>query len=113
MGRPLGDVPLSSSNAFLFALQYPSGVVPVKMSVLQPQYAMYDHRSFGPSFGSGLDICVADNANSLSEEEKGKSTSYTSVGSTYQLPAGQIAYTFLTGAQKFQAAEVEVFRVTS
>jgi hypothetical protein len=103
---------VSSSNAFLFALQYPSGVVPVKMSVLQPQYAIYDHQSFGPSFGGGLDICVADNANSC-DEKKGMSTSYTSIGSTYQLPAGQIAHTFLTGAPKFQAAEIEVFRVTS
>jgi hypothetical protein len=96
-----------SSNAFLFALQYPSGVAPVKMPVLQPQHAIYGHASpYGPTFGGGHDIYVADNANS-------NSNSYTNVGHAYQLPAGQNAQTFLTGARNFEAAEMEVFRVTS
>jgi hypothetical protein len=96
---------LPSSDAFLFALQYPSGAAPVKMPVLNVQYATYDHSSCGPTFGGpGHDIHVADNANS-------NSTSSTNVGVSYELPAGQNAQTFLTGAHNFQAAEIEVFRV--
>ncbi len=52
----------------------------------------------------GHDIHVADNANS-------NSTSSTNVGVSYELPAGQNAQTFLTGAYNFQAPEIEVFRV--
>jgi hypothetical protein len=95
---------LSSLNAFLFALQYPSGVAPVKMPVLHPQHAIFDFCSFGPKFGNS-DIFVNDNANS-------NTTSSTNI-SSYQLPAGQNAQTFFTGAHKFQAEEIEVFRVTS
>jgi hypothetical protein len=98
---------LSSSNAFIFALQYPSGVAPVKMPVLNAQNAIYHDSSHGPTYG-GHDIYVADNANSNSN-----SNTAANVGVTYQLPAGQNAQTFLTGAPNFQAAEIEVFRVTS
>jgi hypothetical protein len=67
---------------------------------------MYDHSSYGPTFGGNHDIHVADNANS-------NSNSYTNAGHAYQLPAGQDAQTFFTSARNFQAAEIEVFRVTS
>jgi hypothetical protein len=99
---------LPSSNAFLFALQYPSGVAPVKMPLTQAQHpnAMFDNSTYGPTFGGNHDIHVADNSNS-------NSNSYTNAGHAYQLPAGQNAQTFLTGARNFQAAEIEVFRVTS
>ena len=97
----------SSSESFLFALQYPSGVTPVMMPLVQNHHhAIFGQSSYGPTFGSGHDICVADNANR-------NNTSYTNVGQTYQRPAGQNAQTFLTGARNFQAAEIEVFRVTS
>jgi hypothetical protein len=97
----------ASSESFLFALQYPSGVTPVKMPLVQNHHhAVFGQSSYGPTFGSRHDIYVADNASS-------NSTSYTNLGQTYQLPAGQNAQTFLTGARNFQAAEIEVFRVTS
>jgi hypothetical protein len=95
---------LPSSNACLFALQYPSGVAPVKMPVLHPQNAILDYRSCGPTFGS-FDIHVDDNANSNSNR-------YTKI-SSYHLPAGQNSQTFFTGARNFQASEIEVFRVIS
>ena len=99
---------LPSSNAFPFALQYPSGVAPVKMPLTQAPHpnAIHDHSSHGPTFGNGHDIHVADNANS-------NTNSYTNVGPAYQLPAGQDARCFLTGTGNFQTAEIEVFRVTS
>jgi hypothetical protein len=96
-----------SSNAFIFALQYPSGVAPVKMPLLQYQYgrAIYRYQHYGPTFGGGHDILIADNANI-------NSNSRTNIFS-YQLPAGQNPQTFFTGANHFTAAEIEVFRVTT
>ena len=75
------------------------------ISVLRDAGTRQDSFFYGPSFGGGHDIYVADNANN-------NITSYTNV-STYQLPEGQNAQTFLTGARNFQAAEIEVFGVTS
>ena len=60
--------------------------------------------SHGPTFGAGHDIHVADFANS-------NTFSSTSPGHSYQLPAGQSAQTFFTGARNFQATEVEVYQV--
>ena len=106
------DVPWQSNNswahssqAFLFSLHSPSGVGPVKLPLVQNhQHAMYCGASHGPTFGSGHDIYVADGAN-------GNTNSHTNLGHTYQLPAGQSAQTFFTGAHNFQAAEVEVYQV--
>ena len=93
-----------SSQAFLFSLHSPSGVGPVKLPLFQNhQNAMYCVASYGPTFGGGHDIHVADGAN-------GNTNSYTNLHA-YQLPAGQSAQTFFTGAHNFQAAEVEVYQV--
>ena len=73
------------------------------MPVLDAKFAIYDYSSYGPAFGGGHDILVADNANS-------NSISSTNVGHSYQVPAGRNAQTFPTGALNFQAAEIEVFR---
>jgi hypothetical protein len=101
------DAYQSSSNAFIFALQYPSGVAPVKMPLLQYQYgrAICRYQYYGPTFGGGHDILIADNANS-------NSNSRTNIFS-YQLPAGQNPQTFFTGANHFTTAEIEVFRVNT
>ena len=94
-----------SSQAFLFSLHSPSCAGPVKLPLVQDhENAMYCNASYGPTFGSGHDIHVADDAN-------GNTNSYTNLGHTYQLPAGQSAETFFTGARNFQAAEVEVYQV--
>ena len=106
------DVPWHSQNndtqslqAFLFSLHSPSGVGPVKLPLVQNhQHAMYCGASYGPSFGHGRDMHVADGAN-------GNTNSHTNLGRTYQLPTGQSAKSFFTGAHRFQAAEVEVYQV--
>ena len=76
----------------------------MKLPLVSHEYAMCCHASYGPAFGGGRDIHVADGAN-------GNTSSYTKLGNTYQLPAGQSARTFFTGARNFQAAEVEVYQV--
>eukprot|EP01052_Picozoa_sp_SAG31_P032813 SAG31_NODE_3637_length_4035_cov_1.699695_2_plen_723_part_00 len=94
----------SAGKAFLFTLNNPVGLAPTKMPVTHASQAGGNNNIYGPCFGTNYDMCVADSANS-------NSNSYTNVGSAYQLPHGQVANSFLTGAYNYQAAEVEVFRV--
>jgi hypothetical protein len=105
-----------SPKAFLFSLVSPRGATPVKLPFVQGRNSCGPSGpSKGPIFGSAscfsggsasfrYDLCVADCANSTS-------TSYTHPGNAYQLPPGQGAQTFFTGAHHFQAAEVEVYQV--
>jgi hypothetical protein len=87
-------------------------VSPVKLPSVQGlSLSIICDRSYGPSFGGGIkrvsfinDLHVADCANR-------NTTSYTNPGNVYQLPPGQAAQTFFTGAHHFQAAEVEVYQV--
>ena len=57
-------------------------------------------RSYGPTFGSGFDLHISNNANSNSNG--------SSLGTTYQLPPGQ-QKTFFTGATYFTVTDYEVF----
>ena len=94
-----------SPQAFLFSLHGPSGVGAVKLPLVQDHgHGIYCNDAYGPTFGGGHDIHVADNAS-------GNNSSYTNLGRTYQLPSGQSSETFFTGARNFQAAEVEVYQV--
>lgn len=97
----------ASPKAFLFALHCHSGLGPTKMAQTgnSPQHAMYNHGNYGPTFGSNHDMYVANGAN-------GNTGSSTNIGSVYQCPPGQTGSTFLTGSSPYQAAEVEVFRIT-
>jgi hypothetical protein len=93
-----------SAQAFLFSLHSPSGVGPEKLPLVQHhQYAIQCNASYGPTFGEGHDLHVANCAN-------GNTSSYTNLH-TYQLPPGQSAQAFFTGGRHFQAAEVEVYQV--
>ena len=77
---------------------------PVKLPLVKHhQYAILNNASFGPTFGGGHDLHVAN----------GSTGSYTNLGHAYQLPPGQsaLAKTFFTGGCHFQAAEVEVHQV--
>jgi hypothetical protein len=99
-----------SPSAFLFSLVRPSCTVAVKLPLngRANQYAMYCGWSNGPTFGyggGGHDIVVKEFANT-------NSNSYTNLGRTFKLPDGiKDGTTFFTGANNFQASEVEVYRV--
>lgn len=71
--------------------------------VKRPSYAIYRGSSYGPTFGAGNDIWIADNANS-------NTNSYTSFGDSYSVPSGvKDRYTILAGTREFSPDEVEVF----
>lgn len=66
-------------------------------------YAIYRYSSFGPTFGGGNDICIANNANSNTD-------SYTNFGNTYSVPSKvQDRYTILAGTLTFKPDAMEVF----
>ena len=70
---------------------------------MYPSYAVYRGSSYGPTFGGGHDIYIADNANN-------NTNSYTNFGSHYSAPSGvQDERQILAGSYKFTPDEVEVF----
>jgi len=73
--------------------------------VTNPSRAIFRYSSYGPTFGYGHDIYIANNANS-------NTYSYTDFGvnNDYSVPSGvQNKYTILAGSRKFTPEEVEVF----
>ena len=92
-------------KAFLFSLYNVKGYNPVKLTQYQNQQnAMYRCSSRGPTFGSGHDIYISDNA--LSNQN-----SYTNCGNTYSVPSGYSAGNcgFFTGGFHFTPTDIEVF----
>ena len=95
----------SASKAFLFSLYNAQGYNPVKLTQYQNQaYAMYSCSTYGPTFGSGNDIRIVNDAlNNLN--------SYTLCGYTYSVPSGYSAgdCRFFTGGRYFTPTDIEVF----
>ena len=92
-----------TSNAFIFSLRNNEGLAPFKSIVTKPKYAIVRVSRYGPTFGGGHDIRIADNANS-------NTNSYTNFGTSYSVPSGvQDRITILAGTLYFTPDEVEVF----
>ena len=95
----------STSNSFIFSLRNKEGLAPFKRMVARPQYAIYRYSSYGPTFGYGFDIYIADNANT----NRHSHTAFGEYG-TYTVPSGvKEAYTILAGAKNFSPDDWEVF----
>ena len=93
----------TTSNSFIFSLLDKEGLAPFKSMVAQPHSAICSWSNYGPTFGGGHDIHIADNANQ-------NTGSYTDFGSSYSLPNGVTdRYTILAGTRYFSPDEVEVF----
>ncbi len=79
----------------------------MKMNSNRIQYAIRCNPQFGPTFGLGNDIYVANNASTTMD-------SYSNLGNTYSHPlyahGTSEAQTFLAGSYNFQLAEIEVFQ---
>ena len=99
---------MSSVNAFLFSLKNKDNLKPFKAAVYRDSYVAFYHKSgYGPTFGSGHDIRISNNANSNTD-------SRTYFGSTYQPPPGYTCNAantkvLLAGTYTFTPSEVEVF----
>lgn len=91
-------------KAFLFSLSNPSGLNSTKLSVLpgKMDQAINCCSNYGPAFGAAPDFWIGNNPNSNNACSARLST-------CYQIPAGQKANTFFTGADTFNLTELEVF----
>ena len=101
----LGCAYSSASKAFVFSLYNIKGYNPVKLTQYQnQQYAMYSCSSYGPTFGSGHDIYI-------SEDAKTNQYSYTECGKSYSNPTGYSGTYcgFFTGSHSFSPSDIEVF----
>ena len=96
----------TTSNSFIFSLLDKEGLAPFKSMVTNTSLAIYREPGYGPTFGGGHDIYIADNANQ-------NANSYTNFGSSYSLP-NEVTdrYTILAGTRYFSPDEVEVFYLT-
>ena len=78
-------------------------MAPFKSMVTRPSRAICSISSYGPIFGGGHNILIANNANS-------NTNSYTNFGYYYSVPSGvQDKKTILAGTYNFTPDEVEVF----
>jgi len=75
------------------------------------QYAIYDNIGYGPTYGAGCDLYIADKCNQNNNSFAYFPTSYN-CGSKYQ--QNQQSYTLFSGATNgynFRVIEYEVFEV--
>ena len=104
------------SSAFLFSLVNKPGWQPLKLDQTgeysyQRRQSIYSCYAYGPTFGDGFDIHLADNA-ALN------TGSYANLGYTYSPPSGysygsSFTQSFLAGSCNFRPDEVEVFYETT
>ena len=95
----------SASKAFVFSLYNVKGYNPVKLTQYRnQQYAMYTCSYYGPTFGSGFDIHIYDDA-------VNNQHSFTECGQTYKNPTGYSGEYcgFFTGSRPFSPSDIEVF----
>ena len=97
----------SDPNAFIFSLTNKENQ-PIKMKIdpNKHEYAIGCHSEYGPIFGGGHDICIANNANTTTD-------SFSYLGYSYKHPQYEYetneAQTFLAGSFNFQLDEIEVY----
>jgi hypothetical protein len=100
------NIHAADSNAFLFTLTNPCKIPPTKYPIQSSntQNAVYHHSGYGPTFGSGHDLHVCANSNSVNG-------SYTNFPSNYSDTTGRGNNTF-TGNRAFMTTDIEVFKLT-
>jgi len=91
------------SSAFLFTIVNPHNLPPTKYPISNSS-AVYCGSSYGPTFGGGHDICIANNANM-------NNSSYTSFPSSFLDTTGKGNTTFTSN--NFTVTEIEVFLLQS
>jgi hypothetical protein len=98
----------SDPNAFIFSLTNKDNK-PLKINIdsHRHQYGILCNPEFGPIFGNGCDICIANDANKTL-------VSYSNLGYSYKNPqyahGTTAAKTFLAGSYNFQLDEIGVYQ---
>nr|XP_058947361.1 protein jagged-2-like isoform X3 [Pocillopora verrucosa] len=92
-----------TDKAFIYSLENKEGLAPFKSMVKRGSQAIYMGISYGPTFGGGHDIHIANNAGHNAH-------SYTNFGHSFLAPSEvKEKVTVLTGTYHFTPDEVEVF----
>jgi hypothetical protein len=92
----------ASGGSFLFSVKNPHNRDFGRIELAHPTYAIYSKSSYGPTFGYGHDIYIANHCNANSQ-------SSTNVGYGYMNNTGINQYQVFTGTQHFTVKEIEVF----
>jgi hypothetical protein len=95
----------NSQQSFLFSVKDSRNSGPRSFPLVKSSSAILCNSSYGPTFGGGHDIYVADGCNE-------RTTSYTIFGGSYQNDTGLNANQVFTGESSFQVKEIEVFTIT-
>lgn len=90
-----------NNEPFLFTLTNPHGIPPTKYSVKLRKHSIFDHASYGPTFGAGHDLYVS------SHSQTNKSSCFNFPHS-YNDTTKRGAITF-TGNKIFQTNDIEVY----
>ena len=96
----------ATTKSFIFSLVDKEGLAPFKSMVKHASspYAIYNGLTYGPTFGGGHDLYIADNAS------RNTYSTTSSFGHSYSLPNGVThSSTILAGSTNFSPDEVEVF----
>jgi hypothetical protein len=94
----------SAPGSFMFSLRNNDDLPPFKAPLKDENSgnAIYRENWFGPIFGGGYDLHIADHAGS-------NEVSYTNFGDTYQPPSGPTnTESLLAGSYSFIPSEIEV-----
>ncbi|XP_031570032.1 uncharacterized protein LOC116304430 [Actinia tenebrosa] len=97
-----------SVNSFIFSFKNKYDFEPFKLKVKNIDNAIYGNGGYGPTFGGGHDIYIANNAG-------GNTNSYSNLGHSYVWFKGykyssSDTQAILAGSYNFKPDEVEVFR---
>jgi hypothetical protein len=95
----------STRKTFLFTVKNPRGSEERKFVMKSSENAIYCPNSYGPTFGGGHDIYVANGCN-------GNTSSSTNLGSTFNNDTGIHSQHVFTGESTFTVKEIEVFEIT-
>ena len=99
---------VNDPEAFIFSL-INSKKTPMKFDCKNPQYAIYCHSAYGPTFGGGHDIYICNNSNTTQP-------SYSNFYDSYKNDQLKITHSteeaksFLAGSYNFLTTEIEVFQ---
>jgi hypothetical protein len=96
----------TDTRSFLFSLKNPRNMEPKIFPRSSSSYSIYGDPTYGPTFGSGHGLYIANNCDQ-------NTSSYTVLGSGYTNDTGIAGNQVFAGQQNFQVKEIEVFSINS
>jgi hypothetical protein len=105
----------SNPNAFLFSLTNKDNQ-PSKMRQINTTQSIFCNSGYGPTFGSGYDICICNNANTTAGSRSNLGHSYQLAQGpriffgSYEHPQPSQGASYLAGSEQFQLSEIEVYK---